>query len=243
MADFGEGKLKKLSLHLCLFLVIFASGFPIFSSSATDLRLHNNFSCAWLQTVASAFSIAAQQLAIPDDFVAFARSGCMSASKHARLFWAGDQLTSWDPRDGIGSALTAVCSPAQDFRAYDITPSMSVPRMLSHRSYLCSFYPEVCLAVLSRTQTSVAIRTFFILQILLLSTIAPRFCSVMPFYLRFTSVSFFAPTSHQLSGDVFSMVRTGCFYPCVANSPRLISKPELAGDSIRLFPSQRWKND
>jgi alpha-glucosidase (family GH31 glycosyl hydrolase) len=75
------------------------------------MQLHNNFSCAWLETVSSAFFIAAQQLNVSDDFVAFARSGCISAAKHSRLFWAGDQLTSWDPRDGIGSALTAVCSP------------------------------------------------------------------------------------------------------------------------------------
>ena len=75
------------------------------------MRRHNNFSCAWLATVATAFSIAAQQSGVPDDFVGFARSGCISAAKHSRLFWAGDQLTSWDPRDGIGSALTAVCFP------------------------------------------------------------------------------------------------------------------------------------
>ena len=93
----------------------FASGFPIFSTSATDLRLHNNFSCVWLETVAMAFALAAQQLGVPDNFVAFARSGCISAAKHSRLFWAGDQLISWDSRDGIGSALTAVAPPSFSF--------------------------------------------------------------------------------------------------------------------------------
>jgi hypothetical protein len=86
----------------------FASGFPILSTSASDMRLHNNFACAWLETVAMAFSLAAHQSGVSDDFVAFARSGCISAAKHSRSFWAGDQLISWDSRDGIGSALTAV---------------------------------------------------------------------------------------------------------------------------------------
>jgi alpha-glucosidase (family GH31 glycosyl hydrolase) len=118
MADFGEGNFippSPLFLRLfCerFFLCDLAPGFPILSKSNTHMRLHNNFSCAWLKTVASAFSIAAEQSGASDDFVAFARSGCISAAKHSRLFWAGDQLISWDSRDGIGSALNAVCFPA-----------------------------------------------------------------------------------------------------------------------------------
>jgi hypothetical protein len=84
------------------------------------MRLHNNFSCAWLETVSSALSIAAQQSGVADEFVAFARSGCISAARHSRLFWAGDQLTSWDSRDGIGSALTAVCFPLLFFCSADL---------------------------------------------------------------------------------------------------------------------------
>ena len=119
MADFGEGNFIPpiplfLRLFCCerFFLCDLAPGFPILSKSNTHMRLHNNFSCAWLKTVESAFSIAAEQSGVPDDFVAFARSGCISAAKHSRLFWAGDQLISWDSRDGIGSALNAVCFPA-----------------------------------------------------------------------------------------------------------------------------------
>ena len=127
MADFGEGEPNDMPPSFRLFKSFFASAFfftlmvalhqvsPFFSTSATDLRLHNNFSCVWLETVAMAFALAAQQLGVPDNFVAFARSGCISAAKHSRLFWAGDQLISWDSRDGIGSALTAVTPPSFSF--------------------------------------------------------------------------------------------------------------------------------
>jgi hypothetical protein len=97
------------------------------------MQMHNNFSCAWLETVSSAFSIAARQLGIENDFVAFARSGCISAAKHSRLFWAGDQLTSWDSRDGIGSALTAVRLSTL------FSPPMHIwsPYTCSHTAHLC----------------------------------------------------------------------------------------------------------
>ena len=137
MADFGEGA-HQMRLPPSILLHSsrspwFCPGFPIFSTSATHLRIHNNFSCAWLSTVAAAFSIAAQQSGLPDDFVAFARSGCISAAKHSRLFWAGDQLTSWDPRDGIGSALTAVRFPPLSL----LVITCAAARVLSHCSHFC----------------------------------------------------------------------------------------------------------
>ncbi len=152
MADFGEGRSNMPHFRLCFSfnpLCDFASGFPIFSTSAADMQLHNNFSCAWLETVSTAFSIAAQRLGVPDDFVAFARSGCIAAARHSRLFWAGDQLTSWDSRDGIGSALTAVSRRyAPIFRRKHVFCT----RILSHCGRLVAaanrrFFRSPCLAL------------------------------------------------------------------------------------------------
>ena len=180
MADFGEGNFIPpiplfLRLFCCerFFLCDLAPGFPILSKSNTHMRLHNNFSCAWLKTVESAFSIAAEQSSVPDDFVAFARSGCISAAKHSRLFWAGDQLISWDSRDGIGSALNAVCFPA------------SIPQFPVMLSLCCCFCCSCLLVgslvVLCRILTSVATRMFIIPQIHQSSSIAPRCSAALPY--------------------------------------------------------------
>lgn len=44
------------------------------------------------------------------EFLYFLRSGWTQSPKHARLFWLGDQLVTWDEHDGLKSSIVAALS-------------------------------------------------------------------------------------------------------------------------------------
>lgn len=70
-------------------------------SGVAGLDTHNGYPGEWARVVRSA---------VPDDAVAFHRSGSPQSPASARLFWMGDQLTSWDEYDGLRSALAGLLS-------------------------------------------------------------------------------------------------------------------------------------
>lgn len=83
MADFGEGLPFDAVLH-----------------SGTPAEWHNRWPVAW----AELNEAARRQAGKPDALVFFRAAGRGSAG-HAPLFWAGDQLVTWDEHDGLASAL------------------------------------------------------------------------------------------------------------------------------------------
>jgi hypothetical protein len=45
-----------------------------------------------------------------EDVVFFMRSGFLQSGQHSRLYWLGDQLTTWDGFDGLASVVTGMLS-------------------------------------------------------------------------------------------------------------------------------------
>src|SRR5699024_1171728 len=83
MADFGEGLPFDAVLH-----------------SGTPAEWHNRWPVAW----AELNDVARRQADKPDALV-FVRAAGRGSAAHAPLFWAGDQLVTWDEHDGLASAL------------------------------------------------------------------------------------------------------------------------------------------
>ena len=63
--------------------------------------LHNAFPVLWQRAVREAVREAGKDA----DTVFFSRSGAAQSPGETRLFWLGDQLTSWDRSDGLGTAV------------------------------------------------------------------------------------------------------------------------------------------
>jgi alpha-glucosidase len=83
MADFGEA---------LPFDGVIAAGSP--------LEQHNRWPLLWAQTVRRACVLAEKP-----DCVAFFRAGSLGQSAAAPVYWAGDQLVTFGPEDGLASAL------------------------------------------------------------------------------------------------------------------------------------------
>ncbi|MQA86621.1 MAG: alpha-glucosidase [Streptosporangiales bacterium] len=66
---------------------------------------HNRWPAAWAEVNEEACRAAG----IPD-CVTFFRSAGRGSPRHARLFWAGDQLVDWNEQDGLPSALAGMLS-------------------------------------------------------------------------------------------------------------------------------------
>jgi alpha-glucosidase len=89
MADFGE--------YLPTDAVLFGG------RSAEEA--HNDFPRLWAEVNRRAVGGVADGA---DEVVFFMRAGFVGSSGSARLFWLGDQLTTWDGFDGMRSALVGV---------------------------------------------------------------------------------------------------------------------------------------
>lgn len=85
MADFGEGLPYDGVLQ-----------------AGSGAQWHNAYPRLWAQTVRQACLQAGKP-----DCVAFFRSGASGMARFAPLFWAGDQMVSFAPEDGMPSALAA----------------------------------------------------------------------------------------------------------------------------------------
>lgn len=68
--------------------------------AGSGARLHNKYARLWAQLNAEAIA--------GTDAVFFTRSGHTFSPRHSRLFWMGDQLHTWDGRDGLKSTLYAM---------------------------------------------------------------------------------------------------------------------------------------
>jgi alpha-glucosidase len=104
MADFGEAlPLSGVVVANASFDAPRAAGLP---------ALHNAWPRLWSELVAEAVAEAAAEGIIPsaDNIVFFSRSAEAESPRAARLFWLGDQLTTWDAHDGLRSAVTALVS-------------------------------------------------------------------------------------------------------------------------------------
>lgn len=91
MADFGEALPLDSVLHA-------DSGTPALATS-----LHNNYPALWAAVNSNA-------TAGHDDISYFMRSASIQATPYARMYWLGDQLTTWDGFDGLRSVVTATMS-------------------------------------------------------------------------------------------------------------------------------------
>lgn len=83
MADYGEWLPWDACLH-----------------AGSGARLHNRYARLWAQLNAEAVA--------GTDAVFFTRSGHTFSPRYSRLFWMGDQLHTWDGRDGLKSTLYAM---------------------------------------------------------------------------------------------------------------------------------------
>ena len=89
MADFGEA---------LPFDAVLASGSP--------MTAHNTYPEVWAQLNRQALEEAGRW----QDSVIFSRSAYTQSPGKTRLFWLGDQLVTWDDRDGIKTALMGLLS-------------------------------------------------------------------------------------------------------------------------------------
>jgi sulfoquinovosidase len=78
----------------------------ILNGNQTGADLHNRYPELWAQTNRELLDT----LPEGDEIVFFNRSGYQHSPAFATLFWAGDQLVSWDAHDGIKSAVTGMLS-------------------------------------------------------------------------------------------------------------------------------------
>ncbi|HEX2729589.1 MAG TPA: TIM-barrel domain-containing protein, partial [Rubrobacteraceae bacterium] len=90
MADFGEGLPYDAVLH----------------SGESAAAYHNRYAEEWAQVNREAI----RESGRGEEIVFFNRSGFARSPGKSTLFWAGDQLVSWDGRDGMKSALTGMLS-------------------------------------------------------------------------------------------------------------------------------------
>jgi sulfoquinovosidase len=90
MADFGEALPYDAVLH---------SGIPA-------AEAHNRYPEWWAQLNREVID----SLPDGDQFVFFQRAAFQRSPGYATLFWAGDQLVTWDEHDGIKSAVTGMLS-------------------------------------------------------------------------------------------------------------------------------------
>jgi len=89
MADFGEALPFDAELH---------SGIPA-------AEYHNEYAVEWAALNREAVTEAGRH-----DVLFFSRSAFTTSPGATRLFWLGDQLVSWDDRDGIKTAVTGLLS-------------------------------------------------------------------------------------------------------------------------------------
>lgn len=101
MADFGEGLPYDAALY----------------SGESPKEFHNRYAEEWAKVNREAIREAGRE----DDIVFFSRSGYTKSPGYATLFWAGDQIVSWDRHDGIESALTGMLSGG--FSGYSLNHS------------------------------------------------------------------------------------------------------------------------
>mmetsp|Transcript_35559 Transcript_35559/g.82332 ORF Transcript_35559/g.82332 Transcript_35559/m.82332 type:complete len:781 (+) Transcript_35559:115-2457(+) len=65
---------------------------------------HNRYPQEWSDLVAEAV----EETGMSDEVVFFSRSAAMHSPKNVPLFWMGDQMVSWDDKDGIKTALAGM---------------------------------------------------------------------------------------------------------------------------------------
>jgi alpha-glucosidase len=89
MGDFGEGLPLDARIH-----------------TGDAASYHNRYPEEWARLQREAVREAGRS----DDVVYFSRSGFTRSPGLTRLFWAGDQLTTWDEHDGLKSSIVALLS-------------------------------------------------------------------------------------------------------------------------------------
>ncbi|MFW7381898.1 MAG: alpha-glucosidase [Oligoflexus sp.] len=105
MKDIIKGQ---LSLGVAGWMADFGEALPYDASlfNGSDPRsYHNQYPAEWArlnQEIVSEMGL--------DDVINFHRSGNIISPRYARLFWTGDQLTSWDHYDGIKTVIPALTS-------------------------------------------------------------------------------------------------------------------------------------
>jgi len=75
-------------------------------AGGSPASFHNRYPEAWARLQREAV----REAGLEDEVVYFSRSGYTRSPGHARLFWLGDQLPSWDRHDGLASAVTGLLS-------------------------------------------------------------------------------------------------------------------------------------
>ncbi|MDQ3231959.1 MAG: hypothetical protein M3Q07_09080, partial [Pseudobdellovibrionaceae bacterium] len=89
MADFGEALPFDAKLH-----------------HGDAAAVHNLYPELWAKLNREAI----REAGLEGDAVAFLRAGSLRSSRHAPLYWLGDQMTTWDEHDGMKSAITGLLS-------------------------------------------------------------------------------------------------------------------------------------
>lgn len=91
MADFGEA----LPLDARLY-----------DESLDPRSWHNRYPAEWARLNREAMD----EAGATHDMLIFHRSGSTTSPRHARAFWAGDQVVSWDDQDGLKTVIPALTS-------------------------------------------------------------------------------------------------------------------------------------
>lgn len=73
----------------------------VLSDGSDPVKYHNRYPADWAAVVKEALS----EVEGGDEIVYFMRAGTGTSPKDTRLYWMGDQLVSWDAKDGLQSAM------------------------------------------------------------------------------------------------------------------------------------------
>ena len=90
------------------YMADFGESYPIYSHAsraAAPIAAHNRYPVLWSQLHQKV-----SQRTDSDDLLYFSRSAFTQSPKYNRLFWLGDQTTTWDQKDGLRSALLGLLS-------------------------------------------------------------------------------------------------------------------------------------
>lgn len=75
-------------------------------SGVDPLTYHNQYPVDWARLNREAIKEAGKE----NEVFFFSRSGFSHSNRYSTLFWAGDQMVTWDTNDGLPSAITALIS-------------------------------------------------------------------------------------------------------------------------------------
>merc|ERR1712166_16807 len=126
-------KTQMLAAGVLGFMCDFGEAFPIDAAGVDGLALHNQYPTLWARTAREAI----QEAGLEGEAIFFSRSRGVHGPKYSPLYWNGDQLPTFDTKDGLQSSVTGMLSSGLSGSAFmhsDIGgyPAVRVPGIIKY---------------------------------------------------------------------------------------------------------------